>query len=326
MKLCESRTRLSVLAAAVLGAATLGQAYDEDHAQAHLQPFFGFYAGAYQNNLDDLKAMIPGKNDDFLPVVPNAGLTLGAAYDRFHVGLSVGYQMVNSGDLTAAEAAANARSIPTYSFVATAPDTTKKWTMTGVDSYNYFRTYNYDLIPVEAFMDITMFKNTSAINFLIGGSAGIASMSLIQPTPVYGFVVGDTTKYILGTGGRNGADREALFLYSAYLGARINIADRLNLQGSVGWRGAFTDEVYFSDCDCYEMTTDIQKIETDESGQPKKIYITPTRSYRIDLSGVFVRADLRWTFASMAEKDADRATMRRQDLQEANIASAYRLR
>lgn len=331
MKLCERRNRWSTLAAVLMGLVASVHAYDEDHVQAHLQPFFGLYAGAYQNNTEDVNNILSSKKDDFLPVVPAGGLTLGVAYDRFHAGFSLGYQMVNSNDLTSAERDANAYGYPTVSkiFTSLCSDSAKGCYVFdgGVTPYRAFKDFNYDLIPLEAFAEVTMFKNSAYVNFLMGGSAGAAYMTLVNPTPLYGYQVQDTVRYIEGTGGRNGGDRQSLFLFTGYVGARINIADRLNLQGSVGWRGLFTDEVYSADCDCYLYETAADDYILDQStGEITSRAAPNIRKYRLDLSGAYVRADLRWTFASQAEKDADRTSMRRQSLDEARVASAYRLR
>lgn len=328
MKLCEQRNRWSTLAAVLMGLVASVHAYDEDHVQAHLQPFFGLYAGAYQNNTDDVNNILRKKGNDFLFAVPAGGVSLGVAYDRFHAGFSVGYQMVNSNDLSPAERDSNGYSIPTVNQVTCADDSLSKCYVKGTPVLlRAFKDFNYDLIPLEAFAEVTMFKNSSYVNFLMGGSVGAAYMTLVNPDPLYSVQVGDTTKYFVGTGGRNGGDRQGLFLFTGYLGARINIAERLNLQATAGWRGLFTDEVYSADCDCYLTRTTVDQYVID----PKTGEITGYGGggfgkYRLDLSGAFLRADLRWTFASQAEKDADRTSMRRQSLDEARVASAYRLR
>jgi len=173
---------------------------------------------------------------------------------------------------------------------------------------------------------MTVFKNSAAVNFLIGGSIGAGLVSLTRPTPVYFMRVDDTLKYFRGTGGQNGNEKEALFLYSAYAGLRINIAERLNLQGSIGWRGAFTDALYSADCDCEDYATNYDRIVLDPQTGVIKAYASevPIRKYRVDLSGAYLRADLRWTFASQSEKDIDRATTRRDELQRGMLASALR--
>jgi hypothetical protein len=331
MKLRERCTRWSVLAAMLLGAVTLGHAYDEDHAQAHLQPFFGVYLGAYQNSTDDVNNLLPNKKNDFLPVMPNGGVTLGVAYDRFHAGFGVGYQMPNYNDLSETDRNNNAMELKdiAYGRSTACEDTVKAcYFFPGTSkTYRAFKDFSYDVIPLDAFVEVNLFKNSSAINFLMGGSAGAAFVSLTQPRPLYSIKVQDTIKTYFGTGGENGSDKQTLFLYTAYVGARINIAERLNLQGQVGWRGMFNDKIYYADCDCYAYETTEEDVVVDPAtGTIKGLGYVPVRNYRLDLSGAFVRADLRWTFASQSEKDADRATMRRQALDEARIASAYRLR
>lgn len=330
MKLCERRNRWSTLAAVLLGVVASAHAYDEDHVQAHLQPFFGVYLGGYQNNTDDLNNILESKKNDFLPFVPNGGLSLGVAYDRFHAGFSIGYQMPNYNDLSDAERKANGFTTDTLTYgtnVGECKDSLPCYYKSGKKQYLAFKDFNYDLIPLEMFAEATVFKNSSYVNFLMGGSIGLAYMTLVNPDPLHVVASGDTTKFYYGTGGRNGADRQSLFLYTGYVGVRINIAERLNLQGSAGWRGLFTDEVYSEDCDCYLTRTTVQNYVTDPAtGEIKSVTASGHGKYRLDLSGAFVRADLRWTFASQAEKDADRTSMRRQAFDEARIASAYRLR
>jgi hypothetical protein len=329
MKLSEHRIRWSALVAILIGAATGAQAYDDDHVQSHVQPFLGAYVGMYQQNTDDLNKILPNKKNDFLPIVPNGGITLGAAYDRFHAGFGIGYQMISSNDLSAAEQASNSSYVPVYKVgkYSRCADTSKActyWdgTTSGIAAY---KSFSYDMIPIEAFAEMTLFKNAAAVNFLVGGSAGVGLVSLTQPISAFTYQVGDTIKTFNGNGGKNGADKEALFLYSGYVGLRINIAERLNLQGQIGWRGAFTDKIYFSDCDCYEYASIVQNAAID----PKTTEITSLtdanqRAYRLDLSGAFVRADLRWTFASQAEKDIDRATTRRNEILGGMRTSALR--
>lgn len=328
MKLFERRNRWSTLAAVLLGLVASAHAYDEDHVQAHLQPFFGVYVGGYQNNTEDLSNMLPSKKDDFLFLVPAGGLTLGAAYDRFHAGVSIGYQMVNSNDLTEAERDANASNYPSVVKALCPDDTTKTCYVRGDGSkLRAFKDFNYDLIPIEAFAEVTMFKNSAYVNFLMGGSVGAAYMTLVNPDPVHAYQVGDTLKFFKGSGGRNGGDRQSLFLFTGYVGARINIAERLNLEGTIGWRGLFTDAVYSADCDCYLTRTDTRDFTVDpETGVQKWNGDAGFGKYRLDLSGAYLRADLRWTFASQAEKDMDRTSMRRQSLEDARLAAAYRLR
>ena len=328
MKLCERRNRWSTLAAVLMGLVASAHAYDEDHVQAHLQPFFGLYAGGYQNNTEDVNNILTSKKNDFLPVVPAGGLTLGVAYDRFHAGFSLGYQMVNSNDLTTAERTANGKSEPIVVKANCPDDTLKTCFVKGSGPQLLaFKDFNYDLIPLEAFAEVTMFKNSAYVNFLMGGSVGAAYMTLVNPRALYGYQEADTLKYFVGTGGRNGGDRQSLFLFTGYLGARINIAERLNLQATAGWRGLFSDEIYSADCDCYLARNDSRQFSVDpETGAQKWIGDVSQGKYRLDLSGAFLRADLRWTFASQAEKDADRTSMRRQSLDDARVASAYRLR
>ena len=334
MKLSEHRIRWSALVAILVGAAAGAQAYDDDHVQAHVQPFLGAYMGMYQANTDDLNNLLTNKKNDFMSFLPNGGITLGAAYDRFHVGFGVGYQMKNSNDLSAADQANNTFSY--YSTVA-APqsaskaypacvdDTTKPCRLLTVTGIPALKRFSYDMIPIEMFAEMTVFKNAAAVNFLVGGSVGAGLVTLKQPISAYSIRVGDTIKSYPGTNGENGGDKEALFLYSAYAGLRINIAERLNLQGQIGWRGAFTDEIYFSDCNCYEFATNAENEVLDpETGAVKKVSVTNERKYRLDLSGAYLRADLRWTFASQSEKDIDRATTRRDELQRGMLASALR--
>lgn len=328
MKLCERRIRWSTLAAALLGVATLGHAYDEDHVQAHLQPFVGGYVGLYQNNLDDLNKIAANK-DDFLKLVPNAGLSLGVAYDRFHAGFSAGYQFSNSATVTPQTANFPLNYTRVRKSTLTHNDADSSTYVIRVNQsevISYFKEYSYDLVPMEAFAEVTMFKNSSYVNFLMGGAVGMTYATMNLPMSVYTVYSGDTTKFFRGTGT---TQHEALFNSSVYLGARINIAERLNLQGSIGWRFQFTDEIYISEADSYLQSRNQEEAHYEvgkDYGWIDNVYEGPVSNRRLDLSGAFVRADLRWTFASQSEKDEDRATMRRQEIRDAQIASAYRLR
>jgi hypothetical protein len=331
MKLCEHRVRWFTLAAFLAGFAGVPQAYDDEMVQSHLQPFVGAYVGLYKPNTDDLQNMVPGDNK-FSSVMPNGGLEMGVAYDRFHVGISVGYQPTSHGDLTAAEAVANTVSYP-ESFTNVRKDAitknpsdsstyvivVSKW-----GNYPYYTNYSYDMLPIELFLDATVFKNSSAINFLIGGSVGISFVSLTLPYPVYTVLSGDTLRYFKGT---NGSDHEALINTSGYLGARINLADRLNLEGQVGWRFAFTNEIYVNDMDANLLKNNqgVTLIQTNY-GYYDKVKAAPATNQRLDLSGPYARVDLRWTFASQSEKEMDRTSSRREALQGAMMASAHRSR
>lgn len=329
MKLCEHRVRWFTLAAFMAGLVGVPQAYDNEQVQSHLQPFVGAYLGLYKPNKSDLQNMVSGSTS-FSTVMPGGGLELGVAYDRFHVGFAVGYQPANNGNVSGAA--------PEY-FPTPAYTTKDQVTHLASDSgtsvivlanspqkYNYYSKYSYDMLPLEAFVDMTLFKNSSAVNFLIGGSAGISFVSLTLPYPVYAVASGDTTRYFLGT---NGTDHESLFNFSGYVGARINLADRLNLEGQLGWRYAFTNEIYVSDMDA-DLRRNNSGLEVISSNNcPSCVEsaksVTSTNQ-RLDLSGPYARVDLRWTFASQSEKDMDRTSSRREALLGAMVASAHRYR
>jgi len=329
MKLCEHRVRWFTLAAFMAGLAGVPQAYDDEQVQSHLQPFVGAYLGLYKPNKSDLQNMVSGSTS-FSTVMPGGGLELGVAYDRFHVGFAVGYQPANNGNPSGATP--DYYPTPTYTtkdqitHQASDSSTTVIVLKSSSSPYSYYSKYSYDMLPLEVFVDMTLFKNSSAVNFLIGGSVGISFVSLTLPYPVYSVASGDTTRYFLGT---NGTDHESLFNFSGYVGARINLAHRLNLEGQLGWRYAFTNEIYVSDMDA-DLRRNNSGLELIGSSGGLSYYesaksVTSTNQ-RLDLSGPYARIDLRWTFASQSEKDMDRTSSRREELQGAMLASALRYR
>ncbi len=331
MKFREHRVGWLTLAAlAAIFSSPAQAAYDDEMAQSELQPFVGAYLGVYAPDHSDLKAVAPGAND-FNKFVPGGGGELGVAYGRFHVGMSVGYQVWNHGDLSSTEAAADQYVYPA-SFKSI-----KKSTITGnpsdtstyvqvVDKWaviNDYTNYSYDMIPFDVFVDAALLSNKSPVNLLVGGSVGVSLMSIRFPYAVYGTHVGDTTRYYLGT---NEVEHEAVFNLSAYTGVRINIAERLNLEAQIGWRVAYADSIYIGDMDANlsKQNGGIELVQAaDGQNYYEKVGSTKAIAQALDMSGAYARVDLRWTFASRSDKERrDRTSMRRDALNGAMLASA----
>lgn len=254
-------------------------AWDEDRVQSQIQPYFGFWAGAYMVNTDDLNALVDTKYDGFTGIVPAAGMSFGVAYSRYHVGVNAGYQLLNGGKLDAARMA------------------------TG----KYFSDYYYQVIPVDVNIDVALLPNEYPVNLLLGGSIGLGIVGIKNPIAVTGHM--EDTLTVLNYH-YNEWEYSGALLGTAYVGARINLARRLNLEGQLGWRVLNADGISLGDG--LYLARDKEETVT-PSG------VRTTRSMEnipLDLSGAYFRADMRWTFASQAEKDEDRVSARRHEMAE----------
>jgi len=268
--------RLAVVASLVASCAGLVSAYDEDNVADNLQPYIGGWLGMYQVETTDLRYLVArssgsGKTpnlDLFSSVVPAGGVSLGVAYGRLHIGANLGYQLRDGGDISKAKQ----------------------------DSFNLHPSYQYEVIPLDVNLDLAMLPNEYPINFLIGGSLGIG-FTRIQ-NPFKGLVSQnalDTTSTL--TPKDNIWETNNFLQATGYVGARINLAQRLNLEGQLGYRILRTDA--------------IQSDNGPNPAQPSEFTYNPdltVKSYKlksipIDLSGAYLRVDLRWTFASKADKE-----------------------
>ncbi len=271
--------RLAVFAAMGASLPSAVNAWDEDRVQSQIQPYFGVWLGGYMINTDDLNQMINRSRtstrysmDNFNPVMPAAGLSFGVAYSRLHVGVNAGYQLMDGDDIARAA------------------------------TWNVYPSYRYQVIPIDLSMDVALLPNEYPVNLLVGGSAGLGLVGIKNP---YKGVVeygkdGDTTFYYL----ENEWNYMNALLATGYVGARINLARRLNLEGQVGWRVLTSDGVEIGDVD----GIGIPKSETHDS--TGAVVAREMRGMSLNLSGAYVRVDVRWTFASEAEKSEDRAAAR----------------
>ncbi|HOX51671.1 MAG TPA: hypothetical protein PKY05_09300, partial [Fibrobacteria bacterium] len=107
-------------------------------------------------------------------------------------------------------------------------------------------------------------------------------------------------------------------LATGYIGARINLGRRLNLEGQLGWRVLQSDAMELGDG---MVTGRLSEIKTDSAGK-STMFIEPAP---LDLSGAYFRVDLRWTFASQVEREADQRTvLRAREVRDALALAALR--
>lgn len=293
----SSMPRLAVVAALVASSAGLANALDEESVADNLQPYIGGWVGMYQVNTDDLELMV-AKNrgttatsprfDHFTAIAPAGGISIGVAHGRLHLGANLGYQLRNGGAIS--------KSLQTT--LGLHPD------------------YRYEVIPLDFNVDLAMLPNEYPVNLLIGGSAGIGFTRIQNPFMELSVIKGkDTTTYQKD----NEFYSNNFLLATGYLGARINLARRLNLEGQVGYRLLSTDAVEFGE-DPYPAQLDNYTV--DSTGALKSVGLKPIE---VDLSGVYARVDLRWTFASKAEKERSaRLEKRRESL--ARLDSKFALK
>jgi hypothetical protein len=292
----SSMPRLAVVAALVASSAGLANALDEESVADNLQPYIGGWVGMYQVNTDDLELMVAKNRGngvsprvaDFTGIVPVGGISMGVAHGRLHLGANLGYQLRNGGDLS-------------------------KSLQTSLALHPGFR---YEVIPLDVNVDLAMLPNEYPVNLLVGGSAGIGFTRIQNPFKELSVIKGtDTTTYQKD----NEFYTNNFVLATGYIGARINLARRLNLEGQVGYRLLSTDAVEFGE-DPYPAQLDNYTV--DSSGNIKGIGLKPIE---VDLSGLYARVDLRWTFASKAEKERSaRLEKRRESL--ARLDSRFALK
>ncbi|MCB9496050.1 MAG: hypothetical protein H6686_04090 [Fibrobacteria bacterium] len=294
-----SLPRLAVLASILASTAGLASAYDEETIGDHLQPFIGGWVGMYQVDTKDLEYMVARsmgqkspRLDVFLPVVPAGGVTMGVAYGRLHLGANLGYQLRDGGDFSAAKQA----------------------------QYGIHPSFRYEVVPLDFSLDLAMLPNEYPINFLIGGSGGIGFTRIQNPFPA--LVVREMGEDGTITSTKvypkdNVWETNNFALATGYVGARINLLQRLNLEGQIGYRLLRTDAVQSDEGpDPYQ----ISHFNVDSAGNST----ASLKPIPIDLSGAYLRVDLRWTFASKAQKERQAALERRRKQLQSMVAGLDR--
>lgn len=275
-------SRFAAAAAMLVALPSLVGAWDEDRVQSQIQPYMGAWAGMYMVDREDLSLLINGTSKSFFSsVLPAAGVSLGVAYGRMHIGINGGYQLLD-GDY-------NLSKDPSY-----------------VKTYYY----RYQVIPLDINVDVAMLRNESPVNLLVGGSIGIGLVGMQLPIAITSSRV-DTarTRYTYHT---NDWNYNNFMLATGYVGARINLARRLNLEGQIGYRILQANEIELGNGQ--QLADDYQVVMVDSS--EKVVEKTLTSHIPVSLSSFYVRADIRWTFASQLEKDEDRAASRSLEMTE----------
>ncbi|MEN9309557.1 MAG: hypothetical protein RL173_3489 [Fibrobacterota bacterium] len=280
-------SRLAAAAAMLAALPSVVGAWDEDRVQSQIQPYFGGWAGMYMVDKQDMKELIGVGDDFFASALPAAGLSLGVAYGRLHVGVNGGYQLLD-GD---------------YSTVKT-QNAAK--TITYINNQYYYR---YQVIPIDLNIDVALLQNESPVNFLLGGSVGLGLVGMQLPYRTITTMV-DTanTRYSYYN---NDWNYNNFLLATAYAGARINLARRLNLEAQIGYRVLKSSEIELGNG--YQLVRTNSLTVADSSGD---IVAETHQNIPVSLSSFYLRADIRWTFASQAEKDEDRAAARRKEMSE----------
>lgn len=293
-------TRLAAAMAVLCAIPSQVRAWDEDRVSSEIQPYFGVWAGSYMVNTDDLYSVVNDVDqktlgsDFFLPVLPAGGLSFGVAYSRLHVGINAGYQLVD-GNSSGREAQMS----------------TRRW----------YTKYQYQLFPVDLNVDVALLPNHFPVNLLVGGSAGIGLLGMRSPQAKTYYTEKNGTKTdSVVTTHYNEMNYTNAILATAYVGARINLARRLNLEGQIGWRNLTADAV--------EMGSVVNGRTSTERYSPSGSDTLVERKFEgipVNLSGAYFRADLRWTFASKVERDEEQRTVQRvRDVREALALAALR--
>lgn len=283
--------RLALTAAVLAMLPSVVGAWDEDRVQSQIQPYMGVWGGLYMVERQDLNTLIPGTPDDFFSAaLPAAGLSLGVAYSRLHVGINGGYQLLDGdyGPSTVTSTLKNGTSILWY-------------------TKSYY--YRYQVIPLDISVDVALLPNRYPVNLLVGGSAGIGLVGMQLPIMTTWHSKDSlNTVYTTHT---NDWNYNNFLLATGYVGARINLARRLNLEGQIGYRVLRSDEV--------ELGKGLQlqqAYETTRADSTDARVGATTTNIPVSLSSVYLRADIRWTFASEAEKDVDRSAARSREMTE----------
>ena len=267
-----SLPRLAAAATLVALCAGTAPAYDEESVKDQLQPYFGVWLGMYQVETMDLEYLVARHNgandpklDIFNPVLPAGGISLGVAYGRVHVGVNGGYQLRDGDEFSKAKQA----------------------------EYFVHESFKYELIPIDVSLDLALLPNEYPINMLIGGSVGIGLFRFQNPFLFESRLEDTTTVYYPK---ENSWETSNFQLATAYVGARINLARRLNLEGQLGYRFLSTDGISTDGPDPMMPG----RIEVQDSST-----LVTLKPLPVDLSGAYLRVDLRWTFASKADRERD---------------------
>ena len=270
-------------------------AWDEDRIQNELQPYFGVWAGLYMVDTKDLRDLgsegAPSElsKDHFSSARPAFGGSLGVAYGRLHVGLNGGYQVMNGYK---------------YPYSSTVNVAGTRYPILSSDYY-----YRYQVIPLDLGIDVALLPNETPINLFVGGSAGIGLVGMQLPWAGLAKTLDSAhTQVSLYTNDWNWSN---YLLSTLYVGARINLARRLNLEGQIGYRFLTSDEVELGHGEVLVRPGEYSIV--DSSGARK---LTDTKNIPINMSSFYLRIDARWTFASGAERDESRAAQRAQRMRE----------
>ncbi|MBK9576088.1 MAG: hypothetical protein IPK50_23175 [Fibrobacterota bacterium] len=287
-------TRLAAAMAVLCAIPSQVRAWDEERVSSEIQPYFGVWAGSYMANTDDLFYQVGDKekkilgDDYFLKVVPAGGVSFGAAYGRVHAGVNVGYQMLDGA-------------------------TNKEKELSSIGLYS---KYQYQVIPIDISLDVAMLRNEAPVNLLLGGSFGIGLVGIRNPFTALGSR--DSLDTLVSFYYNDWSYTNAL-LATGYVGARINLARRLNLEGQIGWRVLKSDAMELGES---KVTGRADEARRHVDSTRWRFSYAPVP---IDLSGAYFRADLRWTFASQVERDEEKRTVQRvRDVREALALAALR--
>jgi hypothetical protein len=294
-------SRLALAGTALCTLASTASAWDEDRIQNQLQPYFGVWAGMYMvdtRDLNDLGAVpktttTAGKalpSDYFNSILPAFGGSLGVAYGRLHLGLNGGYQMIDGG-------------VYPYTTSYTVGASTYQ-----IRTSNYY--YRYQVVPLDLGLDVALLPNETPVNLLVGGSMGLGLVGM--QLPFANLFSSPDSAHITITSYSNDWTWSNFLLATGYLGARINLANRLNLEGQVGYRILRSDEVEIAHGGKYAKTNSW----TYTNDTLAKLTSTGNGSTPIDLSNFYLRVDARWTFASGEERDEARSAARARRMRE----------
>lgn len=283
-----SMPRLATAASLVALCAGTAPAYDEDAIQDQLQPYFGVWLGMYQVETIDMEyALARGFGADeprleiFNPVVPAGGISLGVAYGRMHVGVNAGYQLRDGDDISKA---------------------IRDKYQTSPGQSLLHKSFQYEVIPIDANLDLAILPNEYPINLLIGGSVGIGLVNIQNPVKIVTVIQQNADGSVTAVDDirDNSWSTYNFTLATAYVGGRINLARRLNLEGQLGYRVLSTDGLEGGDDAGWDATDSWVLDSTGVRTGQKNLKPLP-----VDLSGAYIRVDLRWTFASKADRERE---------------------
>lgn len=266
-------TPLAVAGAVLCTLPSSARAWDEDRVQSEIQPYFGAWAGMYMSNNQDMNEMVGVSDNFFTNVHPALGGSLGVAYGRLHVGLNGGYQLLD-GDRSGIRVRNS----------------------DGSDNItpNYY--YRYQVIPLDVSVDVALLPNKTPVNLLVGGSLGLGLVGM--QLPFYDLPGNSDSGHTTYTEFKNDWNWNNFLLATAYVGARINLARRLNLEAQLGWRFLKSDEIDIGHG--FQVVRPYQRTVNDTTGA---LISSKTTNIPIDLSSVYARADIRWTFSSQQERE-----------------------